>query len=1518
MSAIEWATPRSNEIEWADDNKKKKDDASSKFNRDAVSLPLVGVELLGSIPGAVTAGITGLAEQIGSAGETDMALKMAQEVMHTLTPSQMVRNTGSILKNLGANQVGGALEGAVDQFRESTPHKLLIEAPFGTLVHAARDVGSVAAKAAGVTDYDTLEKAGNIGELALYNLGLGLAGKRGTKPSAADLEAARKARQDSKGQPPSPPTEYAPTQLELPLEAGFRPGEGPLPVSPTSVPLRDMRQHVQGDLFDPNPPANLWPGNRRAEEMRQQRLPYEDARLAPELQEGLYDQMRENTRITEMRGERPTIDFPLRQEAYERDPYPYTLKEEYERHVKNGDEAKAQEVLAEAERYAREQYGMSVPDKFTGSLWADKPTALPIEKTTRPDLGVPPTAGRNRGPFEKSQSLNRGKFRQAGTVEFPGGNKKLGDSPDARFWRLLVKQFETEPELKTAFSTDRELLALNNEEFAAVVMDRAVDRYVQNETFRRLRNRQGGVDEFGRIQDGTLYDQIKNEVMDDFIRGEVPMKLILGQLKETLVDRRAGLFTRADVKGEATPLAGFTNKGTFKQGGSINFSPKDPEFLKFKDALPEHLKSQAKDLYKQILKEEAKEAQRAPEVYKGENQLKVLEGVPGLKDWKDTFVPIDLPVAQVKELALKEQDPKVLSNPLRDVIPGGKILGAGTKDTMIRWSVHKLDTAFREAFSKINDLILDKKSGYRMAWESLSADEQASAHATILAHEGVKDLSRAELFDLGLSEKEVNAIERYRQVDDQVFALINEARVAIGKEPLERRPGHFPSRFRGDFIVEVKDADGTVVHRIGDATKDGAERAAAFIKERAPEYTYSEVKHEPLHRIKDSSDAQAGYQSLIKMLADEDPRVQALESVYAEYLQKEAYKTLGVRKHFWDKRGVKGFEGGKEWKSAIENAQEGQKSFMNYVDHAVKWAEVVKVMKDLKELLKDADIQKARPETVKWIETYVDNALGRSTRIARFIDNLSSEVIAKTGIGHSLQIKTVREAKKAAMALTLGLGNFAFSATQLAQVIQAVPPMLLNLQAHGAQVNMPLAMAKGTMEGFMGYTFGREKLSQVGKEAWEFAKKYGIVEPRFLEDLRSITDKTSHTITDMIVWGSMRWPEKIARTQAYMTYVHFLHDAGLKGEQLYKTAADLTDITMVDYRPQERSMLYPQLGTILGEMANAMTSYKHNQLGQMWMYQQQGKSQIPVTMDGKTGKPDNNRSVGYLPLAAFIGMLGIFTGLIGLPGREDIDTYVIKPINATNILNHPMWDTAAGKALNPPLAAYKYFNPDEPVRIPTIRELMLRIPSFVGFGPASALTGWDWSRKFGGGQYVPDSLFVMDFWGGAMESIANIASDPSMTTVMGEVSRTGPGWLRSIGESYLERNGMAQDPRKLQGMYRRGPSDRVARFTGTYSLGESKARHADRAIEERNEFLEHHRGSLIKKAKRALFAGNTEQLKDLAMKFVQAEGTPQQFTQALLENAKGQHLDVLTRRLIESMNNARKANRIMEEVERAK
>lgn len=874
-----------------------------------------------------------------------------------------------------------------------------------------------------------------------------------------------------------------------------------------------------------------------------------------------------------------------------------------------------------------------------------------------------------------------------------------------------------------------------------------------------------------------------------------------------------------------------------KQRGSIG----DPEFLKFKESLPEPLKKEASAMYKEWLK---MQKGKPVEVTPGKTTESAISKIPGMSKIIDEIAPIDeRPWKELRDIALNEPEVK-MGRMARGLYSGADLAGFAKKSTLIRYVGDVVNNHFRKADVFIRDLLLDKDNGLKPAIDKLTKEEQVQLHEAMKRAEGTDTPVQ---FD---NPKLAEAHQRYRAVMDSVFKNINEVRVSLGMKELPARPNYMPSRWLGDWHIPVTDIHGNFINIITANTRRSARKAAEFMQQKYPEYKFGDVEYKPL--TKASGDLETGYRELMNIFGEDDPRVKTIQEAYEQLIQDKGYEFEGFKRHFKAKKaeGVRGFEGDKGWLSPEENARDGFQAGLKYAEQALRWSEVQKAALKVKEVIADKEVGQAHPEAMKYVEAYWNRASGKDSLVARAIDSLVDQAAKITGVGRGAIVDSGHVLKKAMTLKFLGFMNVAFLGSQAYQPYQMLGHWMTYLHQRGASGNTLVAATKALQD----LVTAPERMSPEGRAAYEWAKKNHIFDSYILDDIRSATSKPWLDATDAVMSWAPNKIEGFSRANFYFNIFHQLHESGITGLEAYKTAAKITDMGMTNYKMHERPLVYRELGAI-GDMASSLTTFKHNQYSQL-------------AAMGKSGRRSN-----LMPMVAAQLFAG---GLLGFYGRDEIDS-LIKFFNEQSANGH--WDVPY---------------------IPTLREMALKnAPDWAAFGGVSQITGMDMSSRFSAGNIFPDSPVELFFpFYQDIKQMASSAYDVGMKqtgeSALKAANAMSPSSLKWITEEFGYRtpSGMYQSPGTGLGSYKRDAGDTAARVLGGWTKKESRDRQSVMEMKGENQWVQTMKKGLTEAY---INTNSPEKRAEYARRYGKMGGNPQDLVNALVEKTKQKELSARQR-----------------------
>jgi hypothetical protein len=323
--------------------------------------------------------------------------------------------------------------------------------------------------------------------------------------------------------------------------------------------------------------------------------------------------------------------------------------------------------------------------------------------------------------------------------------------------------------------------------------------------------------------------------------------------------------------------------------------------------------------------------------------------------------------------------------------------------------------------------------------------------------------------------------------------------------------------------------------------------------------------------------------------------------------------------------------------------------------------------------------------------------------------------------------------------------------------------------------------------------------------------------------------------------------------------------SGVPIERALPVVGEAVDIAMTNYRTYERAWMYKKMG-IVGDMMSPLTTFKHNYFTQLYKY---GK-------DALTRGVSNPKTI--MPFLAFIQMQALFGGLMGMPGREDMD-------DLANL----------GKKMG-------IIPSDWPV--PT--EMLLKLAAQSGnqmardgiaFGGISAMTGADVSPTFAAAHLLPDvsmrgvmpvANLLTDIGGASvnvgMKELARLWGGPGATTAdYGKLMKAGvPPAYRAVTEKAMQdpATGILRDPtRQMEGTVRRQEQGWPAAVAGSRPTDEAMQMQAARVQQAKDTHMAAEQTAVANRATELALDGKPFQSE--AKRYVELGGDPEQLLRTI-------------------------------------
>jgi len=600
----------------------------------------------------------------------------------------------------------------------------------------------------------------------------------------------------------------------------------------------------------------------------------------------------------------------------------------------------------------------------------------------------------------------------------------------------------------------------------------------------------------------------------------------------------------------------------------------------------------------------------------------------------------------------------------KKLVGGGQMLGLLKNNPLLRALADRFNGAERLSSAAVyRDWTLNLSKRFH----EMPKTDARQIMEVMQQNEGKRYLTDAELRELGFSEQQRGFYLETQRVFQDWFKKINDTRVAAGMEALQPRPGYFPSRWRGDFYIKILNKDGDLVKLVDSNNKQDLKLLVDRLKIENPKYKYGEIEQRKTRR--NDTSVYDGMDILKNMAEGEEAA--KISALIEQYSKEQFYKKGGFDRHFNQKKGIEGAYLDKEGQLDINKMS---KALELYINQAAKWVEFQALNTDIQKVTNNSKLRSANPTLMRYVDDYIklnlngQEAINKASKVDEGITEMYSYISNKLGFGEKGAAGVRQDIQGAKNLITRSMLNWVnpkFLYSQFIQPYTAIAPMLSFVKARFPEANLSLAMARSA-EIFL--TPSKENLNSFNREAFDYAKKNGLIESDF-ENLSEHTKGffTKVTGEDMVV----KFEER-GRAIVYMTLANALRTVKVDGESIprdivYKTAANLTDVALVNYRPGERAMIYHNLG-LFGNLASGLQTFKHNDYGQLALYTKealQNKAFAPmamslimkVTVAGATGMYAFDDADKFLKIVSD-GKLSLKRMLLEMQGNKTFTDFV--------------------------------------------------------------------------------------------------------------------------------------------------------------------------------------------------------------------------------------------------------------------
>jgi len=544
-------------------------------------------------------------------------------------------------------------------------------------------------------------------------------------------------------------------------------------------------------------------------------------------------------------------------------------------------------------------------------------------------------------------------------------------------------------------------------------------------------------------------------------------------------------------------------------------------------------------------------------------------------------------------------------------------------DNIIRESVFPVEDGFRKLSRKDVEELADVFKDEMFTREKLTAEQ---------------------INKLGLSDKQLLAYQKLREMLRTAYENQNNARIETGKDPITEAEYYMSSRWQGDFRIPLKDKDGNLAWYVAADNKWQANKHADAVAKQ-----FGLTKGE-MSVVKSSRrGGEMGndlYISMINVLGKDNPMVKEIKNWLETSTSDEAAAVRGQLKHFEPKSNTRGFVGDRPYKSASAEALDLIQSQINYAKNAHYWAEMQRAGAEVKKVLTDETLNQTQPRNMEYAKQYWLDQVGfnESKVIKAIEDSIRGLGVSPNQLGRGINnVKNLWVMQKLAV-------NLGFMASNVMQ-FGATFPHLLDLQKQYGG-NPATSLINGMLTGTMMATGHKTQQNPKFYKAVAMSpgdNKFLLEAMRYAEDnsviARSIYDESPIASSFSPYANAMNFagktistPETYLRSIVYMSYAHQLKSSGKfkNNLELFREAEERTNASMGDYREGERAMVFSKLGQ-LGNAANTLQTFPMNYFNQWsWAAREAGR-----------GNP--------IPAVTMFAMQAYLAGMMGIPLFSELD-----------------------------------------------------------------------------------------------------------------------------------------------------------------------------------------------------------------------------------------------------------------------
>lgn len=849
-------------------------------------------------------------------------------------------------------------------------------------------------------------------------------------------------------------------------------------------------------------------------------------------------------------------------------------------------------------------------------------------------------------------------------------------------------------------------------------------------------------------------------------------------------------FLSETIKAGAELMAESGEARAMRRGGPDQPGALGVEWSDFKQQLKDRNINIPDKVAKQIWKEASKKPPK-PLAHPNEPALKAVEEIQ--REYADQRSLREI-APEVKNLTEDSRGTQFGLNTVGKIL-SGRFIAKG--NALLSWVSSQTHWIKQEATLKANSVLHGKSKKnpdpgtYNYRWKSLGRRARIAVNEVgqalnnaqaWLGKEGIQAKAK-ELLGRELTANELQSYLDRVEWNKKVLKDLNAVFLAEGKQPIAELPHYWsPAVFNGPFKIRFM-KNGETVLMDSSYLRPNIKK----LQKQFPEYKIEEIPE----FVKDGQLDWTQFDVLLRQLNKEmaDPAAKAI---------REALRRQGISARGLKRKGVKGAAGTEGGIKGVRKYEEVSERYIRQAYDFIANRKLDEIHKQVNEMPEANHV----PHTKAWSLEAIDVARGRGNQTLEGLSNMLSGGVSALSLWklpHRFTRDLLKASNKVKIAMLLGFGNVVFLGAQVLQAPTFMPAKITSMAVKSGMGPGRIMRAIGNaLANYSKWdrSVDAQKLAEVG--AFDATFKYdwssyaGDANPHFRQTL---TDHLSGLST-------MMWVEShIVRRPAAHMFLEMLREMGYDKVakdkmEIYKVAREMTDHYMVSMRFHEKPHAFSRSG-LIGQALSPLMSFPTTWLGMLREYTKQAASGM---MKGHPAEA--------LPLAVYLSMSMLTTGLLGQFGVQEADAFI------------------------------SWVNEQYGYNIPTVTELILKKTKSksVRYGALSAALPGDiqvgptFAAPTITGTFAPGLQQIGD--------VANLAGVIGRSTgLMGEANRpSSTEWReafkgvtpRSIwgalekhytqeGHPYQERSGKA-------GPYVRDEQDWIARYLSTYTTKEREAK----------------------------------------------------------------------------------------------